>query len=470
MKQRAKFTVFLILAAVFAGAWLVAETTLRHPETEPLDVLAETEETISLAVGRREDILALSWSRNGETANLRRNAEGRWENADDPACPIDAASAEALARAVSMTAASLAVTDAKDLASYGLSPPALTVMAATADTVATYEVGNMAITGEYYVRREGSDTVYLENGSLAAFRTGLSDLMAREHLPEDIAAVTGLSVRSDAGSYALSYRRDLGSEPGWYRTDGGTPVLLDGDRAELFVRTPLETELGPCVAWRREDAAMYGLDEPQLTATLRYTTTEGEADSFTLRFGDYDGGEVYVALGESDLVYAASAAVPDALLYPDWDRLTPATVLTLDMEAVASAIVELDGESFELLRLSEEGSFSGDGEDEPVMPTEVIWSENGWVLDTKRTEAWLSSLAELPAETASGTGEGRQRMLLVTLHWKDTESVPAVVELRSYDSSHCLCILGGDRYMLVPRTAAEAVVAAGETLLSHGIQ
>ncbi len=465
MKQRAKMAMFLVSAAVFAGAWLVAETALRTDGTET-PVLAETEESISLAVGRREDILALSWTREGETVSLRRRADGRWENADDPACPIDPAAAEALARAAGATAASLAVSDTSDLASYGLAPPSVTVMAATAAEASTYEVGNMAITGEYYVRRDG--TVYLENGSLAAFRATLADLLEREELPEDVAAVTGLSVRSEAGSYALAYRRDLEGTPGWYRTDGGTPVLLDAGRAEPFVRTLLETELGPCVSWRKEDAPLYGLDAPQLTATLRYTDAAGEAEALTLRYGRYEGEDVYVSVAGSDQVYLTSAAVPDALLYPDWDRLTPGTVLTLDLAAVASVSVELGGESCELLRLEEETERAA--ADGPVTAFDVIWSVNGWVLPSDETEAWLTALASLPAEPAVGGGEGRQSLLRVTLTWKDTESIPAELELRSYDSAHCLCVLGGDRYLLVPRAAAEAVVAAGETLLDHGLQ
>ena len=466
MKQRAKMAMFLVSAAVFAGAWLVAETALRTDGMET-PVLAETEESIPLAVGRREDILALSWTRQGETVSLRRRADGRWENADDPDCPIDAAAAEALARAAGATAASLAVADAADLASYGLDPPGFTVMAATAAETATYEVGNMAITGEYYVRRDG--TVYLENGSLAAFRTSLADLLEREALPEDVAAVTGLSVRSEAGSYALAYRRDLDETPGWYRTDGGAPALLDAERAEPFVRTLLETELGPCVSWRAEEAALYGLDAPQLTATLRYTDAAGEAEAVTLRYGRYEGEDVYVSFAGSDRIYLTPAAVPDALLYPDWERLTPATVLTLDLDAVASVSAELDGKSCELLRLEEEIERSA-GEAETVTAREVVWSVNGWILPTDETEAWLASLAALPAETVTGAGEGRQSLMRLTLIWKDTESIPAELELRRYDSAHCLCILGGDRYMLVPRAAAEAVVAVGAELLSHGLQ
>ena len=456
----------MLSAAVLAGAWLAAEAMERGEErTAAAMEPSEAEETLPLAVGPREAMTALSWSWDGQTVNLERDADtGLWRNADDPSCPLDAGAAEALARAAAATAASMAVEDVTDLAQYGLAEPQLTVIAATADDIVSYEVGNMSITGEYYVRRGGGDTVYLENGSLAAFRVGLRELIALETIPGDIGAVTGLSVRSAAGDYEISYLRGEDGE-GWYRTDGDAFTALDGERVLPMLESLLETDLSRCVGWTEEDVAAHGLDRPQMTAAVRYTDSGGEEASFTLRFGDYEGENVYAAFAGSDRVYLTPALGSDALMYPDWDWLTPATVLTLDTSDIAVISLTLDGDETEILRLEEETERPIAEGDETVSVTEVIYSDNGWVLDTPAVEKWLSALAGLAVQEVSPAGGGRETLLSVTLTWKDAESVPAEVELRSYDSGRCLCVVGGDRYLLVSRTAAEAVVSAAEELL-----
>lgn len=464
MKQRAKFTMFFLSAAVLAGAWLLADTmdSVREPEAEPPE---ESAEPLSLSVGAAEDIVALSWSWEGQAVNLRRGEDtGRWENADDPSCPIDPEAAEALASAASSVTASMVVEGVTDMAQYGLQPASLTVIAATGAEAVSYEVGNMSITGEYYTRRNGENAVYLENGALTAFRTGLEELLALETIPADIGAVTELSVSSDAGSYRISYRvRDDGGA-GWYRTDGGAAVPLEMERVGELLLPLLEMDLTHCVDWKGIDAADYGLDEPQMTASIRYTDDGGKAASFTLAFGDYAEGGIYASFAGSDPVYLTPALEADALMYPDWDRLTVAAVLTLDTADIASVAVTLGGTAYELLRLEEETERAV-GND-TVTVTDVIYSLNGWVLDTDAVEKWLTSLAGLAAETVSSPGEGRQTLLTATIAWKDAESVPAEVELRNYDSAHCLCVVGGDRYMLVSRTEAEAVISAAEQLFA----
>ena len=445
----------VLAAAVLAGAWLLAGYLYGSETAETVEAAAETDAPLSLAAGRRGELTALSWSWNGETVNLRRGDDGLWENADEPACPVDTGEAEALARSAAATTASLAIAGVTDMAQYGLDPAALTVVAATEDSIVTYEVGNMSITGEYYTRLDGGDTVYMENGALAAFRTTLADILALETIPEDIADVTGLTVTSGAENYEL--RREDGAEPGWYRVDGDDEAIrLETDGVAALYEPLLATELTDCVSWRAEEAPDFGMDEPQLTAEVTYLDDGGKKRSFTLEFGSYDDGDIFVSIDGSDLIYRIAALTADELMYPDWESLTPASVMTLDMTAVSSVTVGLGGRDYEILRLEEETETG----------TDVIYSCGGRILDAKQTESWLAALAGMTAERSLPPGEGRQTLLTATIFWKDEESVPAELELRNYDSSHCLCLVGGDRYLLIPRGEAEAVIAGGETLLN----
>ncbi len=458
MKTRKKFAVLALSAAVLAGAWLLAEYTIRMPAEPVLASVDETAETIDLSIGRAREITALSWSWEGRTVNLRwDDAAARWMNADDADCPVNNAAALALARAAAEAKASMAIENVTEFGQYGLDKPALTVVAATEEDTAAYEVGNMSITGEYYMRRSGESTVYLESGTLAAFQVGLEDILELDCVPQDIAEVTGLQVASEAGDYEIRYC--LEPEPGWYRLEGETAAPLKEDRVRMLTDILREAAFSECVAWNA-DPAEYGFTEPLVRSTLSYADELGRESSFTLEFGDYAGSEVYVRFPGSEMVYLMSASVPDALMYPDWSAMEPATVMTvLDTEDISSIRIGLDGQSLEILRLEETEELPAEEGEEPVSVTDVIYSANGWVLETGKVEKWLTALAGLTADDTAPAGEGRRTLLTVTLAWKDPEGVPAELELRSYDSAHDLCIIGGDRYLLVPKTEADALAA-----------
>lgn len=466
MKKRKKMAVLALSASVLAAAWLLAEYTLRQ-QTEQTLMPMEEAESIDLSIGRAREFVSLSWSWEGRTVNLRwDDGAACWMNAEDAGCPVDNASALALARAAAQTRASMVIENATDLGQYGLDEPSLVIVAATEDETAAYEVGNMSITGEYYVRLTGGNAVYLENGALSAFRVGLEEILTVDSVPADMTEVTGLRVSSEAGDYEMQFVSE--PEPAWYRL-GETSAQLKETRVRELIRLVREAELSECVAWDA-DLSEYGLDEPILRVTMFYRDENGADASFSLEFGDYEGEEVYVRVPDSDRIYRTSAGIPDGLMYPDWSALELATVMTSpDLEHIHSIEVTLDGQSHEILRLEEEREVSA-GEDEPVMVTDVIYSANGWVLDTGRVEKWLTELAGMTVDESAPTGEGRGTLLSVTLVWQDPEGVPAELELRSYDSEHDLCVVGGDRYLLVSRTEAEAILESANTLLDMGAE
>jgi len=423
----------------------------------------EEAEGIRLAAGSYREITALSWSWQGETVNLARDGEtGRWINADDAACPVDDARAEALARAAASAAASSVIRSPEALEQYGLDSPELTVVAATEDRIVGYDVGSMSGTGERFLHVQGEDGVYLAGSELfTAFRVGIRDLLALESVPGDIDAVSGLSVRSGAEDYRISWNEEEGC---WYRSDAEPPLRLEEEGVRPLVETLTELELTDCVTWNG-DPADYGLRSPQAAGTVTYRDGAGEERSFTLEFGDYAEGDIYVRFAGSSMVFLVPGTTADALMYPLWDRMSPTPVVDPDPSALASLSLTLDGESREIVRLEEvveRTMAQGDGS---VAVTEVIYSMNGWVLDTQKVDSWLESFSRLTAEGSAPAGEGREELLSVTFTWKDEESSPFTLALRSYDSAHYLC-LAGDERLLVSREAGEGLIERSRSLLA----
>ena len=463
MELRAKFAMLTLSAAVFAGAWLLAALMDEYAvdAVTAADVTAEAAVSSPepLAIGSRWEFTALSWTRDGETLRLQRDdATGRWLYAADPSCPIDDAAAQTLARAAADVTASVKLTGVTDLGQYGLDPPALTVETATDGAVAVYEIGDTTATNEFYVRRGEDDTVYLAAGSMAsAFQAGLYDIMALDSVPADIDRVTGLAVESAAESYGLVL-----TEGGWIRADDGT--ALDGDAVAPLTEALTGLDLSDCVSWNAADEGAFGLDRPQAAATVTYADEDGHTREFSLEFGAYEGGSVYVRLAGSALVSLVPASAADAVMYPDWAKLAPVTVFTAEPDELSSVTVELSGVTHEILRLVEETETAEEDGDGAVTLTDVIWSANGWVLEPGDMEAWLASLGALPTEGEAPPDGGRDLLLAVTFRWLEPERADVTGEVRVYDSVHCLCVTDGVG-VLVPRADAEALTAAMAELL-----
>ncbi len=467
MKPKGKFVMLFLSLAILAGAWLLAESMAAAERAGETAAVSAAAERIDLSVGGGAAVTALSWVWDGQTVNLVFSAEsGVWENADDPACPIDQTRARALASAVGQVSASMAIPGATDLAQYGLAEPTLIVMAAAGDEIASYELGNMTITGECYLRISGESTVYLESGSLLpAFRVSIWDILETESVPSDIAAVTELEVSSAAQHYALR----LGGDGIWRRDDGGEETPLETEKVRALYEELTELELSVCAAWDAENPSDYGLAQPQALAAVRYESGTGAAESFTLEFGDYAGTDVYVRLAGSRMVYLVPGAVLDAVMYPDWEALQPLSVMTLAKEEIAGLRIELDGKAYDIVRVSETREVELSGSKEPMQVTDVIYSNNGWGLDAEGMDAWLDALCAMMAEGDAARGGGRERLLSLEVTPKTAEEgqepEPVTLELWSYDSRHDLWETAGRR-LLVDRTEAEALVDRLTALLA----
>ena len=201
----------------------------------------------------------------------------------------------------------------------------------------------------------------------------------------------------------------------------------------------LATELTDCVGFGK--LTDYGFDEPQGSVALSYRSGSGEDGSFTLEYGSYDGSNIYVRMDDAQLVYRVSAAALDALMYPDWESMRPLSVISFDLEAVSSLTLGMDGEAYEILRLTEE-------------ERDAVYSMDGWVLDAQRFESWLQSLSSLTAERAVASRTGRAELFSLTVSLAPTaEGESLSLSVWDYDSAHALCV-SGDRGLLVPREKA----------------
>lgn len=459
MKRGMKLGALLAALLVLVGIWLLAKSfTGRRQQT-----LAEHahEEPVDIAVGPADAVTAISWNYFGDAVSLRYDADGgAWINADAADCPIDQEAARDLAQAAGSLQAAGVVEDVTDFDQYGLTKPAFQVTAAAGDSLRTYYVGGTAADGSWYVRVDGENKVYLETGTLAEhFQIGLEDVLQRDAVPQDIAAVTGLEVISGASGYRLRYLEDPGEAwytdvfP-WFLMDAeGAPVRpLDTTEVEALYKQATDLILYDCETWRAEDPAKYGLAEPQSRVLVDYTDDAGQTASFGLEFGAYTGGDVYVRLAGSEMVFRVEGTVLDRLMYPDFDAMTPMTPLALDWTKLTGVRMELPQGTYDVTRSVTDVQAAGEEQEE-----RFTCAERDLDLDPEAVARWQRQAYELPMDSLVDPTEGRET-LFTFLFFQDSVRWPQVrVEFSRYDSAHYLCAVDGREYYLVSRTAAQSL-------------
>lgn len=463
MKRRTKLPAVAAALAVLAGAWYLAETMAKSQEKAAVALAPQTQ--ILLSAGAETEICGLSWAFDGKTVALVLDGEtNQWEKKDDPACPIDQEAVKALVSSAANVTAGRVISGVRDFDQYGLEKPVMTISVETREGGIMYELGGQTLNGESYLRADGGDAVYTETGSLMpAFSVTLEELVFMDTAPGDVAEVISLSVTTDVTSYELHG----GEEPdtgGWKVTEGEVLRPLSDEGGQMLCAHVLDIAFYDLVDWKGGDAAAYGLDTPQGLAVLRYRGSDGGEKSFGLEFGEYINGRVYVRIAGTGRVYTADGAVLDGLMYPDWEALAPLDLLPVDMRSVSGAEITLNGHTYKVDIITERTERQNET-GETVTEEVVCYVSDGWTLSAPEGAAWFEMLEQLEAESSAGEAEGREVLLALSVFREGEEAPAATLELRSYDSSRCVCIVNGEGRYFVLRTQGEELIRKAESLL-----
>ncbi len=294
------------LALAAGGCALTTKLVARAEQKE-----AEASQ-ISFVSIDADDLTALSWTYDGETYTLQKDADGDWQWPEDTEFPISQTTVSYMEYALSDITATRALENVTDFAQYGLDDPQSVISYTTADgsnvEIRTGDYND--VSSEYYAQLAGENTVYLVSGDyMEDFQYTIDDLLQTESLPiyeED----TELRVTIDGKTTVYDLTEDADDADG---EDAAAPTaqeIADGVRGLNF-----ET----CVNYKagKSDLAAYGLDKPQMSFTIKGKQTEDDGSSttaqFTLQIGSKTGDSYYVRLKDSKMVYTVSADEIEAL-------------------------------------------------------------------------------------------------------------------------------------------------------------
>ena len=468
--MRKKQITLCVLLAVFAVVSITAVLVSRHEEK--VEQIKNSGKTI-LSIPT-DTVTALSWTNEDGTFSFTKG--DTWTYGGDSAFPVDEGKINDLLAQFEDFAAAFAIDDVEDYAQYGLTEPICTISITAGEETYTVQLGDFSKMDEQRYASIGDGKAYLvSHDPLDEFGAVLRDMILDDTIPAfDTAekiAFTGTE------NYTISYDEDGTSicADDVYFADG-QPLDTDNVNAWLTALTGLDLTDYVSYNVTNEELQTFGLDEPALTITLDYSSsdedgTETDAGTLVLHlsqnpeelaaYGEALANEeddlpdvtCYARVGESQIVYQITQSEFDALTAVSYDTLRHQKLFTADFDTVTSIDVTLEGETYTFTYTPPENE---DDED-----AEGTWSYNGEEFDVFNFSYALRALSASSFTDEKPTG---QEEISLTLHL-DNEDFPAfTLTLYRYDGETCIAEVDGEPVAFVSRSQTVDLVEAVRTL------
>ena len=327
----------------------------------------------------------------------------------------------------------------ESLADMGLAPARITVTARYAGgetQVISLGVKAPETTYSYYTL-SGVDGVYLcDVGTAECFEYTAQMLLPISQPALYASLVDEVTLEKGGQTVALSFTAGDGDTAlGLVTSEGSYP--MDADAASALLTAVCNLRLGtPLGEWNDENAAKYGLSEPQLVLTVHqqagYGTRIGAEGTYelvtseeeTLRFTVGKAhDEYFVAVGYGGQCYDVSAFLLKTLLAVSADQLCTRAPANLGDMAIASVVLQKGNETLDLRvtrteKLTESGFVETNEDGDTVYEQSATLDGESISMDAaelllERLKAMQVS-GELPADYARGATAPRWTLKITT--------------------------------------------------------
>ena len=447
-----------MLLAVFAAVNITAVLVSRHEEK--VERIKNSGETI-LATPT-DTVTALSWTNEEGTFSFTKDEI--WTYDEDSAFPVDEEKIDELLAQFEDFAAAFVIDDVEDYEQYGLDEPVCTISITVGEESYTVELGDFSKMDEQRYVSIGDGKAYLvSHDPLDEFGAVLRDMILDDTIPEfDTAkqiAFTGTE------NYTITYDED------------GTSICADD--VYFTDGKPLDTAV--ITEWLTnyviynvtdEELAAFGLDEPALTVTLDYSSSDedgNETDAGTLvlhlsqnpeelavynKAVENDADEIpdmtcYACVGDSQIVYSITQTEFDKLTAVSYDTLRHQKLFAADFDTVTSVDVMLEGETYTFTYTPPEDE---DGED-----AEGTLTYDGVEFDVYDLRTALRSLTAVSFTDEAPAG---QEEISLVIHLDNEDFPTFTLTLYRYDGENCLAAVDGEPAAFVSHAQTVDLVEA----------
>lgn len=461
MKRSKRLCLLLGILVVACGATFAVSKYEEHKEK-----IENSEEVIlSLDTGT---VTSLSWE--CDSTKLAFHKDDNWIYDGDEAFPVNEEKLQEILGQFEEFGVSFRIDDVDDLGQYGLDDPVCTVEISAEDKQYTILLGDYStMDSERYVSI-GDGKVYLvKNDPYDYFDAALSDMIDHDEIP-DLSDAANIEF-SGKENYEIVYEQDskqtyCADDVYFVKQDGKT-IPLDTSLVNEYLQIIKSLKHTDYVSYNatQEELQSCGLDDPDLTVQVGYTTTNEEgqetSDTFILHIGYDEAGEkmeaqsstkdknsssesvgsedenqttVFLRVDESKIIYKLVGEDSESLLSADVNSFRHHEVFPAELDVVDQIDITLENTEYTLVS-------SKDGD-------EKVWSYQGNEVDIDEFDRALSGLRidSFRQETPDQMEE-----ITLTLHL-DNENFPQVqIGLYRYDGTRCLAVVDGEPMALVSR-------------------
>lgn len=443
MKKRR--TLLCMLAALAVLAALVPLAS-RIPEER------NTEEPTGASLGLDTENLDRLTVEGEETLTFVKQGDS-WIYEADPTFPLDETKITAMLDTLASLSAAKTIDEGASAQSYGLASPLCRVEAGSMEL----RIGSDAAMdgGRYFSTGDGK--VYITaDDILTPFRYSLLELVKQETAPAMETLETVTLERQGKAPLIIQNRQGeaLCYSPDYVWFVGTTP--LDTENTETLIRHGTDMTWEGCAAYRAEDLSSFGLEDPTLRLTIRYSLPE--EGTYTLEVGTAVSGQYYARMNDSRVIYWMDAADVNALLEAEPESLYPNEVLLMDWSTATALTAELAGERYVFTPAVREKQQQEAAEETQEGEQETYWLLNG---EERELGPVLESITSMvPRGSAAGMEPCHARELKITI-FQDNHRFPEV-ELCFYRNTaeDCLVTLNGAPTVLVNRADVSALYEA----------
>jgi len=465
VKRSKKIYVLLAVLVVACIATIVVKRVEEHKEK------IKNSDEIILQISP-DTVKSLSWEYESNTLSFHK--DDKWIYDGDEEFPVDQKKIEELLKVFKEFGAAFIIEDVEDYGQYGLKDPTCTISLATDEESYEIKLGDFSKMDSQRYVSIGDGNVYLvKKDPLNYYDSELKDLIENDKTPE-FDDVNVKEIRFEGSeTYNITYEED---SPDTYCKDdvyfariGGEKLPLDTSRVDGYLTKISRLNLKDYVTYKATDEEIqkYGLDSPELTVTVNFTTEneDGEETSETFvlnvsrdpeekkeaekskKSGDAGAGEeeitAFARVGESKIIYKISSNDYKDLTAASYNDLRHLEVLSADFDDITRFDISLDGNNYTIAARKR-----GD---------EINYYYQGEKLDITN---FRKTFKDLKAEKFTDERPAQKEEIGLVVHL-DNENFPEVrIQLYRYDGTYCLAVVDGKPASLVQRSKVVAFIEA----------
>lgn len=417
-----------------------------------------------------DSVQSLSWEYKSKT--LAFHKEEKWIYDEDEAFPVYEEKINELLKQFEKFGVSFIIEDVEDYGQYGLDDPICTINLSTEEQSYKILLGNYSNMDSQRYVSIGDGNVYLvKNDPLDYFDATLSDMIDHDDIPT-LDKVTKIQF-TGAENYSIVYDEDnsnaYSDDDVYFAQQNGKDLPLDKDRVNSYLKNIRYLDLINYVTYNVSDEELktYGLDEPELTVTVNYTSKDEKgkesSETFVLNISrdpkerknaekaakkednssKVENITAYARVGESQIVYKITSDDYKNLMEVSYDSFRHLEVLPVDFTDIYQIDISLEGTDYTITSEGKGGK-------------RTYYYQEGKIdfIDLR------SAIQELKADSFTDE-KPTQKKEIGMKFYLDNENYPKIqVELYRHDGTHCIAVVDGKPVSLIKRSKVVDLIEA----------